>query len=103
MKKILKVFCIVSIFITLLMFSTVFAANVDVQINGEIIDFTDSEGNKVNAQIINDRTMVPLRKIFEVLGCDIGWENSTRTVTANKDNKEIIIQINNNLETIKEN
>ena len=40
------------------------ALAVSVQMNGENINFTDEKGNKVEAQIINSRTMVPLRKIF---------------------------------------
>lgn len=98
MKKFLKLFLTVSTFMIIFTFSNVLAVtNVDVQINGEIVDFTDSEGNKVEAQIINDRTMVPLRKIFEILGCEINWDNDTRTVTATKLNKKIILQIDNKI------
>ena len=95
MKKILKIFSLVSIIVVSSIFSTVFATNAEVQINGEIIDFTDENGNKVNAQIVNSRTMVPLRKIFEVLGCEIEWDGETKTVVATKENKEIILQIDN--------
>ena len=35
--------------------------SINVQVNGNFINFTDNEGNKVNPQIINDRTMVPMR------------------------------------------
>ena len=69
-----------------------------VQNNGEFIDFTDSEGNVVEPQIINDRTMVPFRKIFNALGVkdeDILWNGETRTVVAKKDNLEIELQIDN--------
>lgn len=91
MKKFLFCFCIVMI-----MFSaSVFATNV--QLNGEIIDFTDSNGNKVDAQIINNRTMVPLRKIFELLGCKVDWEANTQKITATRDNKKIVLQINNKI------
>lgn len=95
MKKFLKIFSIVAIFCTFIMMSNVFAATADVQINGQIIDFTDSEGNKVEAQLINSRTMVPLRKIFEVLGCEIDWNGETKTVTASKAEKQIVLQIDN--------
>lgn len=103
MKKILKLFCIVSIFISLFTFSTVLAVEADVQINGKIIDFTDENGQKVNGQIINDRTMVPLRKIFEVLGCEIEWNGETRTVIAKQAEKEIVLQINNKVAIKREN
>ncbi len=78
-----------------LMISFCFAANPKVQINGEIIDFTDSAGNKVEAQIINNRTMVPLRKIFEVLNCTVDWDEPTKTVTAKKISQTLILQIGN--------
>jgi len=102
MKNKIKFFYIFTILISLMTFSKVFAVEADVQINGEIIDFTDSNGNKVNAQIINSRTMVPLRKIFEVLGCEIVWDNDSRSVTASKNDKEIFLQINNKVATITE-
>ena len=63
MKKLVLITTIFCILIT----SVSLAADVKVQINGQIIDFTDSNGNKVEAQTINSRTMVPLRKIFEIL------------------------------------
>lgn len=34
--------------------------------------------------IINDRVLVPMRKIFETLGCEILWDSETNTVTAVK-------------------
>ena len=79
----------------LLIGSTTFASNVYVQLNGEIIDFTDSNGNRVDAQIVNDRTMVPLRKIFELLGANVEWDTSTRTASAKKDDIFIKLQIDN--------
>jgi hypothetical protein len=35
----------------------------------------------VPAQIINGRTMVPLRILSESIGADVKWDNATRTVT----------------------
>ena len=80
--------------------TSVYASDISVQINGEIIDFTDSNGAKVDAQIINNRTMVPFRKIFNSLGVsddNITWIGETRTVIAKKDNIEIELQIDNNI------
>ena len=34
----------------------------------------------VTAQIINDRTMVPVRAVSESLGANVAWDNDTRTV-----------------------
>lgn len=43
--------------------------------------------------IIEGRTMVPLRGIFEALGAEIEWNDETRTVTATKDGVEIVLTI----------
>jgi hypothetical protein len=37
----------------------------------------------VPAQIINGRTMVPLRILSESIGAEVNWDNATRTVTVN--------------------
>ena len=109
MKKI--VFMIVAT-LSIMMLVPVFAAEevllispapqtIKVQLNGEMINFTDSAGNTVNPQIINDRTMVPMRKIFEELGSTVDWEEETQKVTAKKDGIEIGLQIENEKATIK--
>jgi alpha-tubulin suppressor-like RCC1 family protein len=41
--------------------------------------------------LINNRTMVPLRKIFEALGATINWDQATSTVTATKG--EIVVKL----------
>ena len=73
---------------------------ITVVLNGEIIDFTDDAGNKVDPQIVNSRTMVPVRKIFEVLGATIEWDGTTQTVTASTEEKTMKLQINNNIATV---
>ena len=73
---------------------------ISVVLNGETIDFTDENGNKVDPQLVNDRTMVPVRKIFEVLGATIEWDGATETVTAKTEEKVMKLQINNNVATV---
>lgn len=43
--------------------------------------------------IENGRTLVPLRTIFEALGADVEWDNTTSTVTAIKDVTSIKLTI----------
>ena len=45
--------------------------------------------------LMNDRTLVPVRAIFEKLGAKVDWNSETRTVTATKDDITISLQIDN--------
>ncbi len=47
----------------------------------------------VPPQIINSRTMVPLRAIFEALGASVDWNGDTRTVTSVKDDVTVQLTI----------
>lgn len=49
----------------------------------------------VPPQLINDRTMVPLRAIFEALNATVDWNDETQTVTSTKDGTTIQLTINN--------
>ena len=42
------------------------------------------------AQIVNDRTMVPVRFIAETLGCKVDWDNDTRTVIINEGDYDFV-------------
>lgn len=63
--------------------------NLTVLLNDENINFD------VPPQIINGRTMVPLRAIFEAIGAKVDWNNDTQTVTSTKDKTTISLTINN--------
>ncbi len=89
MKKFILAVCFI------LSFSSVVMAGVTVELNGQTINFTDENGLTVNPQIINSRTMVPLRKIFETLGAQIEWYGETETVIATKGDTIVKLQINN--------
>ncbi len=43
--------------------------------------------------ITNDRVMVPLRTIFEVLGAKVDWNQSTKIVTATKDDVTVKLTV----------
>ena len=55
---------------------------VNVTLNGEPVNCA-AYGQP--ATIIDGRTMVPLRAIFETLGADIVWDKNTRTILSVKD------------------
>ena len=43
--------------------------------------------------IVGDRTLVPLRAIFEALGASVYWDNDTRSVTATRGETTILLTI----------
>ncbi|MCD8158048.1 MAG: copper amine oxidase N-terminal domain-containing protein [Clostridiales bacterium] len=47
----------------------------------------------VEPYIENGVTMVPMRAIFEALGADVGYDSETRTITAVKGDKTIILTV----------
>ncbi len=60
---------------------------ISVIVDGRFIEFD------VSPQLVNDRTMVPLRAIFEALGATVEWDNDTQTVTATKDEVCVVATI----------
>lgn len=45
--------------------------------------------------IVENRTLVPLRAIFEALGATVAWDADTRTATGTTDDTVVVIQIDN--------
>lgn len=45
--------------------------------------------------IIDGRTLVPVRAIFEALGAEVSWDQATQTATGVKDDTTVAIQIGN--------
>lgn len=75
MKRLVSVFLVLAIALS----CTVLAGaeeNITVKINGTVIDFD------VPPQIIRDRTMVPMRKVFESLGANVEWNAEMRMALA---------------------
>ncbi|HHV19757.1 MAG TPA: copper amine oxidase [Thermoanaerobacterales bacterium] len=87
-KLIIGVFSALFIIMTLIPAKPCEAATyVKVLLNGENIDFD------VPPIIENDRTLAPFRKIGEALGAQIEWDQDTKTVTANKEDKRVVLRI----------
>ncbi|MHB8106937.1 MAG: stalk domain-containing protein [Candidatus Cryosericum sp.] len=49
-------------------------------VNGKSMPI-DSTNSKVVPQVLNSRTMLPLRFVAESLGADVQWQSSTQTIT----------------------
>ena len=80
------------IILAVFMLATVaFAADITVTLNGEAIDFADQA-----PEIVEGRTLVPLRAIFEALGASVEWDQATKTVTSSMDDVTIKLTIGDN-------
>ncbi len=90
MRKLIKVLGSVLLTTSIMLSSVVFAkGDIKVAIDGKQVEFD------VKPQLINSRTMVPLRAIFEALGAEVDWENDTQTIVATKDGVTIVSTIGN--------
>ena len=56
----------------------------------------------VPAQIINNRTMVPIGHIFNALGAKVTWDGATKTATGEKDGTKVVLQIDNTTASIND-
>lgn len=89
MKKILSLLITMTILITSL--TAVYCEDdIRVTLDGNEIAFD------VPPQIIDDRTLVPMRAIFEALGAQVEWDGETQTITAISSEKIIIMAIGSN-------
>lgn len=89
MKKLVSALLAVVITVAITAMPAMAKDNITVELDGKEIVFD------VQPQLINDRTMVPLRAIFESLGATVAWDQSTKTVVSTKDGTVIVLTIDN--------
>ena len=82
-------------------YTTIKDTDVKVVLNGEQLSFDQ------NPVILNDRVLVPMRAIFEKLGTKVTWVTANRHhgngVTADKGNKNVVLEIDSTFMSIGEN
>ncbi len=90
MKKTVSIFAAAAIIASM---SAVSAQNntPSVTVNGEKLEFTDNVTPFIDEQ--SERTLVPMRDIFEAVGAVVQWDESTQTVIAVKDSSFVTLQI----------
>ncbi len=74
------------------------AKDIKILINGVPLDTLDPQPEP--PMLYQDRTLVPLRSIFESLGAEVEWEGTTKTITLKKGTTIIIMRINVGTATI---
>ncbi len=87
MKKLISLILSLSMMLSLAGITHAEEASIPVYLNGEEMNFP------VPAEIINNRTMVPMRALFEYLECEVDWNNSTRSAIATKGEQVIVMKI----------
>lgn len=90
-----KRFRVIGIFLLILMLSsTVFAEPIKVMVENNYLELS------VNPVLENERTLVPLRAIFEAMGVEVGWDESTQIIRGTQAENIIILQLNNKIASI---
>lgn len=93
-----KITIVIALLVSLLSMVVTVSANgqndIKVFVDGNLIEFD------VQPTIVNGRTLVPLRGIFENLGVEPVWNGETRTVTASNGNMAIVLPIGSKKVTV---
>jgi len=92
MKKIVSMLLV---FAMILSFGVVFADDeISVEIDGV------KQSYDVMPVIINGRTLVPMRAIFEAFGAEVFWDETNRSVAASKDSTAVLLKIDSDVATL---
>lgn len=77
--------------------SSIPAKDISVTLDGNVLEFD------VAPEVIDGRTMVPMRKIFEELGALVKWDADTQTVQARKSAKTVTLTVNSDQMILEKN
>lgn len=96
MKKIISLLLVVGLVLSSATLTFANENEISVYVEGQKVSFD------VPPQTINDRTMVPIRAIFEVMGATVNWDNTTQTAICTKDNTVVKMTLNSKTEYIND-
>ena len=96
MKKIISLLLVVGLVLSSATLTFANENEISVYVEGQKVSFD------VPPQTINDRTMVPIRAIFEVMGATVNWDNATQTAICTKDNTVVKMTLNSKTEYIND-
>lgn len=95
MKKIISIIlCLSIVLVTCFTLSSFSADEIYVEFDGTQMSFD------VNPQVINGRTMLPMRAVFEKIGALVKWDSDTQTISARKGSKTVNLAIGSDTLTI---
>ena len=90
-RKILSTFFAITLLSSLTSFNVIANQTISVYLDNQPLQFD------VAPQMINGRTMVPFRAIFEALGASVDWNQETKTVTSVLGDKTVKLTIDSNI------
>lgn len=93
MKNIFTIF--ISVIMIVSMFAVPMGANADADIS--VVINGVAQRYDVMPQIVNGRTLVPMRGIFEALGAEVTWIDATDTVVGSRDRKFIKLRLDSDV------
>lgn len=88
MKRIISAFMTAFVLITCVFTTGCSAGEISVTLNGSKLELNQPP------VIVDGRTLVPFRGIFEALGAEVSWDGDTRTVTGTSEEKSVVLTIN---------
>ena len=99
MKKIITTIYFIIVITALFIYMPLCTSAADVNTDMDIRVFIDGEEIEfdVKPTVINQRTMVPMRFIFEYFGLDVEWNQDEQSIRADLDNGYIFMQLNSKL------
>ncbi|MBE7047267.1 MAG: hypothetical protein E7396_07610 [Ruminococcaceae bacterium] len=97
MKKIISLLLVFIIALSCITLTSYAGESIKVSIDGK------EQSYDVMPVIVDSRTLVPMRGIFEALGATILWDDATKTVTGTKGDTKVILQIGNREAKVNDN
>lgn len=102
MKKIISLILVVLTIISPAICTIAVNERIDVYLE----EFSGIDGQKINFDIppqsINNRTMVPIRAIFEAMGATVEWDEASQTAISKKDDITVKMTLNSTIEYIND-
>ena len=89
MKKIISAMLCIALLTSVCVMPVSADQPISVYVNGEKLEFD------VEPVLLNDRTMVPMRKIFETLGATVTWNGDTETASGVRNGIRVSVSIDN--------
>lgn len=91
MKNIKKIILSAMLAVMLVLPTSAYASDsISVVLNGQKVSFPNAQ-----PVIYDDRTLIPVRAVFEDMGCYVDWDNANKQAVIGNDDKIIFIPIDN--------